>query len=190
MSTSVACPKSYENAIAGYTARYRGFLGLTRARSLWSITDGTVANYNNGTFTLQSVADVKAGLPGTTFQFYVNPTPAPSLPIIGINLTGLANAAAIGAAIFAAVNTAAVGFSVLTPGPTTASLIFMQNAPGSLGNTQIDTSIWSGLINGFGIEDSTVFFYGGQSLGIPLLWGPQRGMGPTTSDTVQGVESE
>jgi hypothetical protein len=199
MTVVIGCPKGYQDAIRNWTLqanrnRYRGKIPATRAKSLWEYVTGTVANYDGDGFILRSVTDVRLGpaFIGQEFQYYVSPTPAPAPPIIGIDLTGIPDAAGIGAATAAAIQNADIGFSVSFPPPLNTAIFWVyQNLPGVEGNTEIvPTGSASWNINGFDVFSNTPLFYGGQSLDIPLLWGPQRAMGPSTANTPRVVPGE
>ncbi len=154
-------------------------------RGFWQINLATVATYNTKTFTLrQQLAD--GGFTAIEFEFYVSPTPAPSLPIIGIDLTGLTTTSQVASAIGTAL--AVQGFRVSASGP---QLIVTQPFPGSAGDLGFFVDFaainainigpdFGQLSHAFQSSGNTVFF-GGVELSVPIRAGLIYGMAPVAT---------
>jgi hypothetical protein len=182
---TISCPASYSRWLDERAPFYRGSIGATRAIAVFQLTSIVPGDYDNVQITLTDTLGV-----ATIFELYVDPAPPVVPGVQYINLTGLVTLASIAAAIIAVVDGFAAGYTVRYSAAELAAGTFtiVQERAGSAGNTQItylgaDAGI---TVNGFALYNETAFFYGGQSLLIPLLWSPQRGFGPTTANTPRG----
>lgn len=182
---SISCPKSYQKYLDDRAPFYRGSIRATQAVADFILADTVVANYDGSQFVLTDTRGVTQ-----IFEWYVDPPPVFVPGILYINLTGLLTLTQIVTATIAQIDGFAAGYAVRYSGAGGAFTV-VQERPGSRGNTVIGTS--GGVnytINGFNVSDSNAYFYGGQDLLVPILWGPQRGMGLTTSRTIRGEASE
>lgn len=181
-------PAGYHKPTTPYLPR-----AANQPRGIWQVQGTTVATYDGLTFTLRR-NNQDGTYTSVQFECYVNPTPAPSLPIIGIDLTGLTTATQIAAAFAAALATA--GFSVLHFSPNDYFSV-TQPAPGAQGNLGFLSDFDGGnLINigatdgqatdVFAIYGQTVFF-GAYELSLPIRVGKIYGAAPVASPNVSNT---
>lgn len=153
----------------------------SRATAEIVVISPTVANFNTKQFILRR-NEADGSFTAVTFGFYVAPTAAPSLPIIGINLTGLTTQPQIATAIATALRTA--GFNA--PAPTSPNIFLTQPFPGSQGNDAFFSDFNAGgilVISRNGSQGLAINLYGntlfgGIELAVPVRIGRIYGMAP------------
>ncbi len=125
---------------------------------------------------------------GGTFTKTFDDDAAPPSTATVIKIMGLTTVAQIAAEIVASCNIAGVGhFPAVDHGD--GSLTIYQPFGGDSGNGELEfTGDLTGELSVNGQTDLVgmdVYFYGGNSVDVPLLWGPMRGMGPTTPNNLR-----
>lgn len=177
---------------AGYhvpTAVY-GAPAARRTSGVWRFVSGTAASYNTKGFTLRQ-QNADGSYTSIGFEYY-NTGGGPSLPTIGIDVTGQTTASQI-RTITAAV-LGSQGFLVTIIG--SADLRLTQPNPGDAGNVgffgdfdgQNLFDIGPDLPQGndvFSVYGNTVFF-GGVEIAVPLRVGPVLAMGPVAAPIFDG----
>jgi hypothetical protein len=178
----------YRYPFTSQLARYRA-PGITRAFADFLVLNAVAANYDGLGFTIRSVQQVRAGLPGTDFQFFVSPTPPPVLPVIGIDLTGApATTLAIASSLWQGI-LQAPEFAPRSPHSGSPLVRVYQTIPGSRGNTQVlfDNGLGALItVNGFNPFSEVANFYLGRDA-TPIRWGLSRGVMPGPNNDVPGV---
>ncbi|HXK20818.1 MAG TPA: hypothetical protein VNG33_23565 [Polyangiaceae bacterium] len=155
----------------------------------WIIADPTIGDYNTKTFTLRR-QNADGGFTAIEFEFYRAPTAAPSLPIIGIDLTGFTTVNQIAAEIMLVLRTQ--GFVVQSNGANhlTVSQPFAGDA-GDLGFF-VDFNGLNAINIGpdfgstghvFASSGNTAFFGGGE-LSVPIRIGMIYGVAPVAPPPV------
>lgn len=183
--TTIACPASYQRWLDERAPFYRGSIRATPAIARFQLSSTTPADYDDVQITFTDTLGA-----ATVFHLYVGAAP-PIVPgVIYVDLTGLVTLATIAAAIIGAIDGIATGYTARYSSADLVAGTFtvVQERAGSSGNTQITyLGADAGIeVNGFALYNETAFFYGGQSLLIPILWSPQRGIGLSTADTPRG----
>ncbi len=160
------------------------------SQSYWLFLSGVAASYNTKLINLRR-NEADGSYTSVAFQYY-NTGGGPSLPIIGINVTGMTTALQIRNATAAALRVG--GF--LAPAGSTGSLLVSQPFPGTQGDTGFMGDFdGAGLIAvgpsyaqplaALSIYGNTIFW--GSELSVPALIGPIRGMVPVASQPFTGT---
>lgn len=157
-----------------------------------AVLSTVVASFDQKQFTLRR-CEADGSYTAINFEFYVSPTVAPSLPTIGIDLTGLTTLAQIRNEIALAVSS--VGF--FAPAGSTSRLRITQPFPGSQGDVAFFGDFGAGGLleveSGPGWitvpplslhQYGDTMFWGGTELSVPLRIGVIMGMAPTVSPIV------
>ena len=148
------------------------------------VLSATIADFDGKAIIVPLVQATSESFDSRTFTFD-DDAPPPSTAT-AINLQGLTTVAEIAAEISAAFTLA--GF-VVRPGFELDELWIFQPIGGDHGNQEI--TFTGDLTGEVSINDVTdlvgfeVFMYGGNTIEVPLLWGPRRGLGPTTPNNLQ-----
>lgn len=159
------------------------FAGKSRPTGFILPVDGAQL-VDGETFTIE-VPNNTGGVIVVTFEFDSGAGVTP--PNTAVPFTALDTTAQIGASIVAAMNNPAANPAgrgpifgalarLLTFGPT--SVVYIQSNPGSIGGGLISQRLMTETVASLGFV--VVGMSGGQdgSIGIPLLWGPKRGLVP------------
>ncbi len=155
------------------------------ARLYLTVISAVIATFNTLQFTLRR-NEADGSFTAITFEFYVDPTPAPVLPIVAINLTGVTTAIQIANAISLAVQSA--GFQ--SPVGSGAQLIITQPFAGSQGDVAFFNDFNGNTLLAVGAgpafspflleltQYGDTMFWGGNELTVPLRIGKIFGMAP------------
>ena len=160
---------------------------------VWQFDSPTVADYDANTFTLRR-NNADGSFTAIEFEYYVSPTPAPSLPIIGINLTGMTTNIQIRNATAFALELQ--GFDV-TSG-SAANMTVRQPFAGSQGDIGFLSDFNGGGVftigpsadladqsDAFSPYGNTIFF-GANELAVPVRLGLTYGMAPVQTPVFNG----